>query len=654
MVTEGLFWSPYLHLITLMYTKKQMVRDDQLLDTARDYFQFATNFFEVIDVSATHLYHSALELSPLSSIVRKLYYYQRPHPSPRVVIGISDIWNPSTVVPTKHSYYLSSAWSPCGRSVAVVAEATVEILDALTLELVSTLQSPKVTTRFRHGLAYSPDGYSLSGCSNAGIVIWDAQTGGVIKEIEHKITSDGLELAWSSDGSMISTISPHVKETLAVHICNVASGATRSPGTLQSRDNPYLWAHNKFFRVMTTAVDQKGRTINIFEVGSTITRIESFTLQPHYTLKTFSPATYRISVSVTRGHSNNAGLLVLDIHNSRVLLQETEAHWSPAAFSPDGSLFAAFSGNYLVVWKYASGNYSQWRGVQQAPVALKFSPTSPSILCCAGVIHVLHLDNTPAALTKGSVVTAHNKVLDAFSPNGSYIATAHFHQSTVMITNLHPQNPSPSQFIDTEMEISAMVLTGNVLLVKGSDTIVAWLLTEGGVVDGIFGNTRADCNDSLWAITPQDKNPGLWARLQQRQSRNYNDDRYLGFSVRDETAEVRYNGHVIHIFHTRTGEILRPANVPQYLERTWYRFYNPHQDECDLYHHDLCKSSEVPNCDWVVSQTALHDGWVKDPEGKHCLWLHAHWRSAGNDFDWFDNVTTMRLRNSSELVIIKF
>jgi hypothetical protein len=48
------------------------------------------------------------------------------------------------------------------------------------------------------------------------------------------------------------------------------------------------------------------------------------------------------------------------------------------------------------------------------------------------------------------------------------------------------------------LEISEIVLTGNVLLVKGSDTVAAWLLTEEGAVDGISGNRRADRNDSLW------------------------------------------------------------------------------------------------------------------------------------------------------------
>ena len=47
----------------------QVARNEELLGAARDYFQFATKFFEPISVSAPHIYHSALELSPLSSVV---------------------------------------------------------------------------------------------------------------------------------------------------------------------------------------------------------------------------------------------------------------------------------------------------------------------------------------------------------------------------------------------------------------------------------------------------------------------------------------------------------------------------------------------------------------------------------------------------------
>lgn len=103
-----------------------------------------------------------------------------------------------------------------------------------------------------------------------------------------------------------------------------------------------------------------------------------------------------------------------------------------------------------------------------------------------------------------------------------------------------------------------------------------------------------------------------------------------------------------------TGVVLKPDKALLYPEQAWYRFHNPHRDDCDLYHHNLSKHYEPLNCDWPISQSTLQGGWVKDPEGKHRLWLHAHWRIAGNNVGWLNKVATMRLKSPSELVIIKF
>ena len=69
MVVRGSF-GPFLqHCWLLICTITQVARNEKLLKVARDYFDFVTKFFEVINVSATHIYHSALEPSPLSSII---------------------------------------------------------------------------------------------------------------------------------------------------------------------------------------------------------------------------------------------------------------------------------------------------------------------------------------------------------------------------------------------------------------------------------------------------------------------------------------------------------------------------------------------------------------------------------------------------------
>ena len=564
-----------------------------------------------------------------------------------MVIGVPDLWDPSTAVSAKNFCYLSFTWSPCGQFVAVVAEGAVEIWDALTLKLLSTLQPPKVTARFRRGLAYSPDGRSLAGCSDTAIVIWDTQTGGVVKKIECEVTGGGLELVWSPDGETIGAISSQVLETLTVYTHDVASATTLSPGTLQFGVRPYIWVHDKSFRIAaTTARDHKSCRIIIFEVGPVLTEIESFPLRFHSNLGPFSPATYRISVSVAGDHNNQPEFLILNVRNSEVLLQET-SNYRYVTFSPDGSSLAAFAGDRLHIWRYDSGRYGLWREFRQTPTPLQFSPTSSSILGCAGaLLHALYLDYSLVE----SVAATRGRPQDAFSPDGTYIATAHRGGSTVTITNLHPQNPSISQFIDTDLEISTIVLTGNVLLVKGPETAVAWLLTEKGAVDGIFGNTRADRNDSLWDISPRALTD-RWARLLGRGSGD--DDKHLEFSVEDEIAAIKLNESVIRVYNTGTGEILESAGTPLHLRPTWYRFHNRQRDECDLYHRDLCKH-RPPESGWPVSQAALREGWVKDPEGKHRLWLHGRWRSAGNDVVWLHNATTLRLRNATELVIVKF
>ena len=146
-----------------------------------------TKFFEPINVSAAHIYHSALELSPLSSIVRRFYYRQRHSRLPRVVVGTPDAWNESVHLPGL-SYYSSSTWSPCGRFIAARTRETVEIRDPLSSELLSTL--PKSDVHHTGGLAYSPDGRSLASLSDTSLTIWDIQTGGVAREVGHGDTNN--------------------------------------------------------------------------------------------------------------------------------------------------------------------------------------------------------------------------------------------------------------------------------------------------------------------------------------------------------------------------------------------------------------------------------------------------------------------------------
>ena len=397
-----------------------------------------------------------------------------------------------------------------------------------------------------------------------------------------------------------------------------------------------------------------GKIINIFEISSTLVKIEPLTFQPSHSLGVFSPTINRISVSVNGRNHGETKLLILDTHNSKTLLQTTVAPFlsSGCSFSPDGSLFAVSTKGSLIIWKYTSGQYTLWRKFEQDRLPFQFSPNSSSMFAHSGtLLYIFHLDYSPAALSKEAVNTAHTQQLDAFSFFGTYIATAHQNGSIITITNLQPQIPSTSQVIDTGLDILAMVLTGNVLLVKGSGMVVAWLLTEEGLVDGLVDNRRANQNDSLWKRSLHSYS-SFFARIIGQEDHTSDDDLTM-FAVENEVAAIQHNDYTLCVYHTQTGEILGSDREPN---SKGYCLHSPHKGgQTTLYYHDSAhKHPESFEGGWPISQAILQKGWVKDPEGKCRLWIHPDWRSSESDVDWLYNVSTLRLKNPSQSIIIKF
>ena len=591
-----------------------------------------TKFFEVINVSATHIYHSALELSPLSSIVRRLYYHRRPTPFPRVATGIPDSWDPNITISNIGYSSESTTWSPCGQFVAVRAKEALEIRDALTLELLPTIQPTKPTSQLTGTLAYSPDGRSLACASSTAIIIWDIQTGGIAKEIQCNMNYSA-PLVWSLDRRTISTtVRDWESDTSTVRRYDVASGAALPHITLQSEDEPHIWAHDESFRIMTTARDGEARTVDILEVGLALTKIESFRIRlgRGHRIDSFSPTTYRISSSVI---VFDCRLLVLDVRSSEHLLMEMgdfESH----CFSSDGRFFTASSMDRVHLWKYAAGHYTPWRKFPSRDSLYglpQFSPTSSSILVrCKRLLRVWRLDIPPTA------IAAHGLRFTALSRSGAYIATANNWSSTVTITNL--LLPTPSQFIDTGLEIWGLVLTGNVLLVVGTGLTIAWLLTEEGAVVGVPGNGRAGPGNRIWTVS-----------MDQLRS---TDPMFL---VEGQTGIINSKSNTPHVYRTQTGEVIYPSLPPFDGVGNWQDLASMYQGRHHLRYRNLDMYNEQAEDNWPISRTTLQfEGWVKDPEGKHRLWLPVEWR-AFRSGDWFYDITTLQLRLSDwQSIVVKF
>ena len=611
----------------------QVSGDGELLDTARDCFRFVIKFFEPIDVSAVHIYHSALELSPLSSIVRRLYYHQRRTSFPRVLVGIPDAWDEGVHLDDDRRYH-AYTWSPCGRFIAAWAQETVDIRDPLSSQLLSTFTQPQPNTVYTGQLAYSPDGHSLALLSSTSLMIWDIQTGGVTRKIKCSATYT-YSLAWSFDGAMICTIVRADPGPPYYNVYNVASGTTLSSGILQSGDEVLLWAHNTSFQVISMKWGDQAFTIYTLEVGSILTKVESFhvkSLREYDIIGCFSPTAYRISIS----NLNSNHLRILDVWKSECLLEVSEEgkkfdHPNYHCFSSDASLFAVFLESGVHIWKYTSGRYTLWRefppwdtfSFNCSPP--QFSPTSSSIMgCCGGPLQVWCLDSPP--------IIGHpngRKPLGVISDCGTYIVTGHVKNSTVSITNL--LSPTPSQFIDTDMDVLALALTGNVLLVWGQE-LVAWRLTEKGIVDGASADRRAGRGDSIWTMSAH------WS----------------WFLVEGQNVFIQDgNGNIMYVYHTGTGDILGPAQIPPCPCSSLYNVWHIRCCHHYLHYRNLGRQSIPPEDEWPVTWPAIEEGWVKDLEGKHRMWVPGKWKEDKNHAGWLRN-TTLVLYLPNTAVIVMF
>jgi len=586
-------------------------------------------FFEPINVSATHIYHSALELTSLSSIIRKLHYHRRPTPLPRVVYGIPESRDPSISIPSRRSFRESCSWSPCGRFVAIRVEDAVMIRDALTFELVSTLKLFHPPFIGATPLpSYSPDGKFL-GCTDIrGITIWDIQTGGVAKRIPcYQSDSERFgRLVWSSCGRLVGVLSDRTIRTF-----DVASGTALPPIRLDSY-GAYLWAHNESFRVMTRNHHSRS-PMDIFDVvpalteiesfleegkyklltfPATLIRIESFLEEGKYKLSSFSPITYHISGSV----QNPAQLVILDLRTGKILLNEEGIFNSDShMFSPNGNRFVASQSASILVWNYDGAVYIPWR---QFPFPIDhkvhdiiFSPTSSSILVTFhDTIRLWRLDKP--------TISSATRTPQLEISSDTHVATARYQGRTITITNF--LLPATSQFIDTSLKITGIGFTGNVLLVKGTTVVAAWLLTEEGRVSNA-GNKRASYNNRIWTMSVS----------------QYSCPK---FSVGGGTGLIK-SGNTLRFYNSTTGEVLNSAQASSRFNGPWYFFHD------SLQAHDHCSN---PPEEWKPSVTTGTNGWLKDHQGKCLLWLPTEWRNW--NMEWLPDILTMKLISRDEQPIV--
>ena len=525
----------------------------------------------------------------MSSVVRKLYYdrYDRITHLPRVVIGTPDSWDRIIFTSTNFRFeYEHSAWSPCGRFLAARTRGAVKIWNRLTFELLTTLRPTEPTT-LRGPLAYSPDGRCIVCSSSTTIIIWDIQTGGVAKEVECSLCDHSL--VWSLDGRTVGFVGGG-----SVYMYEVVSGTLLCSGAPHSGDEKpnflRLWAHETSFRAVTVVPyhHPHATTVNVFEVGRTLIQLRSFTIIGDFDMPTsqisFSPITSHVSIS------SQEVLRIFGDRDSNCLLEEPGGFYSHC-FSADGSLVAASDHNGVVFWKYTSASYVLWRKLGDSRWAhslLQFSPTLSSVLGISeDALLICRLHDRPTDLPTCG---------EQYTNSRDRVAAAYDSESTITILDVRAR--TPSQFIDTGVEMTGLVIIGNVLMAMGSGKLIAWLLTKQGLVDGLFENSRVDHSHSIWTVP--------W--------------RYCWPTCRivGKVGGIGYNENALFVFHTETGELL--LHVPQ--DHSRLQVLNDELGgERYLCHSSLPQRSTSPQAGRQIPPSISRRGWVEGPEGRCRLWI---------------------------------
>jgi WD40 repeat protein len=610
-------------------------------------------FFEVIDASAPHIYHSALPLSPRESIVHKLYKPYS-HPLARIVRGLPISWKSIPTLVRHLPDTEAAVWSPCSRFIAVAQPETIEIRDAVTLMPLHTFTHTSIGGT--QWLSFSPDSGSLMQFSHGDNLLTtrDIQTGGLISAIPstpNTSSSQYFSFAYSMDGKTLAAAHSGSDNTTVTVIStyNLLSGThIYSHPVSEGRIVASIWTHGERLRFVTV----KPGTITIWEVGftsiHTLTEVESLPAPDNIGSEEalFLHTRSRLAFILREA------VLIWDAQDSKALLNFVgDQQPIGISFSSDGRFFTCGTiGQDIHLWKESPTGYVLHKrllssidkgtgsiyilGGETIPL---LSPNGESIITSKYSETQLWRTTDPITPIPGVLThpTERTDLILGFSPDKLFATTARLGENVATVVDL--KSGDPRLIVDTGVKICGLGVTGNTVVVVG-DGKITWRLPPG---DRNL-DARANIHDSVRTIVFDHPAPPPAMLYSAAISPDFNSFAITrganeGLDIYDMSTGKHLAGTVIKDFRipwfTRDGREIWASKI--FPVEGWKIIKDT--DSSDIRLQPL-RSNKGPSggYPWRSPQGngVTKDGWIFNSRKKRSMWLPHHWRKYQRFMVW--------------------
>lgn len=461
--------------------------------------------------------------------------------------------------------------------------------------------------------------FSEQPAAPARLVVWDTQTGVVIRKI---YTDYPGKVMFHGDQRTITYIF-----NLKFYTYDALNGTQLCQGYIPSWGSGLgaHWVYKDALQFVTSIENNGKPVVNFYELQLTSTTplhlLSSFPISFYQEEFSFSPVSFHASFVTS------TEVIIVNVQDTKLLLQIEVAQVAPpppVQFSPNGAFFACrVLEDEIWIWQNTPTGYIPWSSLRPrlSPLELSWSPTSTSILCqCMQGILLLHPGNHPSPLppNRNKSNGNHEPHLVAYSTDSMSIAIAR--QRDSVITVLNCTSGTVEKFVNMDMQIQKIQIIDNTIFMISTHKLIGWDLKVAGVVDGVYDVTAAAVNETL-AISTHACYPTL----------SY-DCSCIAFAIEER----------VFLYDIKTQEILK--SIKYNLSPTDIRFSpdGHHVWLCNIqsdnfYRLDIAgvwRSTDVEKkVGWTWNNpfsrrgyVGMDTGWVSDYQGRTLLWLPPNWR----------------------------